>query len=190
MNKINLEEAKEDLGYLKYYNNSVPVLDSIKQIFDTPEAKELINEDNYYELYKNIFSANGVSFSEIIPALTKILLASGIPLDNILNNLMSAIPSNCFRTCSALEEIEIPENIEIIGKSAFYRCPNLAKVKIPKTLKVIEEGAFKDCFSLFRHGNKATGIICNATQEEMKDLLVKDYLIIEFRDGIKVYGRN
>lgn len=49
---------------------------------------------------------------------------------------------------SALKSINIPLNIETIGKFAFEHCYNLVSITIPKNTKIIEEGAFTCCKSL------------------------------------------
>ena len=55
---------------------------------------------------------------------------------------------NTFRGCTALESIEIPEGIEVIGYSAFEGCTSLKTVKIPNSVREIRRGAFAGCKSL------------------------------------------
>ena len=55
---------------------------------------------------------------------------------------------NTFRGCTALESIEIPEGIEVIGYSAFEGCTSLKTVKIPNSVEEIRRGAFAGCKSL------------------------------------------
>lgn len=49
---------------------------------------------------------------------------------------------------SGLEEIVLPDTIEIIGDQAFRDCKKLKKVTFPKNLKKIEDGAFANCIAL------------------------------------------
>ena len=55
---------------------------------------------------------------------------------------------NTFRGCTALESIEIPEGIEVIGYSAFAGCTSLKTVKLPESVHEIRRGAFAGCKSL------------------------------------------
>ena len=55
---------------------------------------------------------------------------------------------NTFRGCTALESIEIPEGIEVIGYSAFEGCTSLKTVKLPESVHEIRRGAFAGCNSL------------------------------------------
>ena len=47
-----------------------------------------------------------------------------------------------------IEEIILPDNIEIINKRAFMNCEDLKIITLPKELKTIEKYAFSDCNSL------------------------------------------
>ena len=47
-----------------------------------------------------------------------------------------------------VNEIIIPQGIEIIGNGAFHGCKSLAKIKIPDTITVINENAFSGCSAL------------------------------------------
>ena len=48
----------------------------------------------------------------------------------------------------SMEELEIPEGIEIIGSYAFFACDELKTINFPKTLTIIKEYAFERCDSL------------------------------------------
>lgn len=52
----------------------------------------------------------------------------------------------CFKNCSALKEIRIPDNVKKL-KYAFQNCTSLEKVWLPKQLVLIEK-AFSNCTSL------------------------------------------
>ncbi len=49
---------------------------------------------------------------------------------------------------SGIEEVVIPDTVEVIGDDAFHDCAKLKKVTLPKSLKTIEGYAFADCTSL------------------------------------------
>jgi hypothetical protein len=49
---------------------------------------------------------------------------------------------------TALEELVMPEGIEILKGAAFEKCSNLKEVTLPATLTTIEYGVFNDCVNL------------------------------------------
>lgn len=53
-----------------------------------------------------------------------------------------------FNGCTALEEINIPENVEWIPEYTFYGCNNLKHVQLPDNLRSIDRYAFAGCQSL------------------------------------------
>ena len=70
------------------------------------------------------------------------------PLLKIENGL--AIKDNCVLYCvdTQVINIEIPENIEIIGSRAFYGLEYLESVTMPPSVKVICDEAFSECYNL------------------------------------------
>ncbi|MBP3402184.1 MAG: leucine-rich repeat domain-containing protein [Clostridia bacterium] len=56
-----------------------------------------------------------------------------------------AIGECAFEGCSKMENIVLPESIQLIEEYAFYRCNKLLDVRIPSGVKVIENNAFKSC---------------------------------------------
>ena len=57
----------------------------------------------------------------------------------------SAIPDWAFAECQALEELILPDRIEILGNRAFYRCISLKDITLPDTLKRIGDETFYQC---------------------------------------------
>ena len=55
---------------------------------------------------------------------------------------------NGFGGCSNLEEITIPQNVEIIGTSALSGCKKISKIKLPNSCWSISPYAFNGCESL------------------------------------------
>lgn len=65
------------------------------------------------------------------------------------------VPSECigisgetFRNCKELEEIELPENLEIISYNAFENCSSLKNITIPPKIKIIYGYTFSGCSHL------------------------------------------
>ena len=57
------------------------------------------------------------------------------------------LPSYAFKGCTALQEVTLPDNVQVIGEYAFFRCEALTKVVLPQVVR-IEESAFHECTSL------------------------------------------
>ena len=79
------------------------------------------------------------------------------------------IPTQCFRECTALESVVLPDSVKLIdattnsASGAFYYCPNLKKVFIGQSIESIQGNAF------------------NTRGEELE---------ITFREGVKTLPAN
>lgn len=60
---------------------------------------------------------------------------------------LTTIGDNAFQD-SSVENIAIPEGVQIIGNSAFNSCDSLASVVLPETLTSIGDNSFRGCTSL------------------------------------------
>lgn len=61
--------------------------------------------------------------------------------DTILNN-------SVFKSCTALEYIELPMNMTEIGKNLFFECTSLKSITIPANVTEIKANAFEGCIAL------------------------------------------
>ena len=61
--------------------------------------------------------------------------------------MITQIADNGFANCTALKQINLPDNINVIGKKAFSGCSSLSSIKIPNA-SVIGDSAFWLCSSL------------------------------------------
>ena len=61
--------------------------------------------------------------------------------------MVTRIADNGFANCTALKQINLPDNINVIGKKAFSGCSSLSSIKIPNA-SVIGDSAFEFCLSL------------------------------------------
>lgn len=55
------------------------------------------------------------------------------------------IGKDCFKDCSQMKELTIPNSITTIGPSAFYGCSSLSKVSMPSSIVSIGSNAFHLC---------------------------------------------
>ena len=66
----------------------------------------------------------------------------------ILNEGITAIPDNAFRSCTGTKNISLPQGVTSIGNNAFYTCADLTSMDIPESVTSIGNRAFYDCRSL------------------------------------------
>ena len=104
--------------------------------------KELINTNNFYELYN--LAADELYFSQSTGTLTRVLLSVGIdPLQ-----YMNEIPYCYLYGKSTVTHFEIPSNIELIGGSAFSMCEELISVDFGSNVVRVGDSAFSECSNL------------------------------------------
>lgn len=61
---------------------------------------------------------------------------------------MSFIPDWAFYNCDELTNVDIPNNVTLIGSMAFMRCKNLESVTLGEDIINIDSEAFRDCTNL------------------------------------------
>ena len=105
------------------------------------EHIDLVKEDNYRELYEEVYD-------EVVRAvwggeLTDLLFAAGInPL-----LYMDFVPQG-FGNSSTMTSITLPSNITYIGFGAFQCATRLESIVIPRSVKSVGARAFSDCIGL------------------------------------------
>ena len=82
--------------------------------------------------------------------MTKIL---AYPLGKNLDNYnvpdgIETIGKNAFYYCATLTNITIPDTVTSIEEEAFYKCTGLTSITIPNSVTSIEYSAFKGCAAL------------------------------------------
>ena len=59
----------------------------------------------------------------------------------------ATLPGNAFMDCTALQEVTLPDGVQVIGEYAFIRCAALTTVNLSQVTR-IDESAFRECTSL------------------------------------------
>ncbi len=61
---------------------------------------------------------------------------------------VTEVAESGFRDCPALEEVFLPDSVEIIRANAFFSCERLSFVHLPSALRIIGARAFEGCAAL------------------------------------------
>ena len=131
----------------------------VKRRLKEPEIAELINNNEWGELYENFPN-------EYCNELTFILLNIGIDplkyMDYIpagyfrdfefsyftIPKHIKEIKYTAFRGCKNLTSIDIPNSVEKIEAQAFYNCGKFLSIELPPKLKIIKHYCFGYCKEL------------------------------------------
>ena len=68
----------------------------------------------------------------------------------VLPNNLQIIDIGAFSLCTNLKSITIPNTVQEIGKCAFYLCKSLTEIEIPSSVTIIGDYAFGYCSSITR----------------------------------------
>ena len=61
---------------------------------------------------------------------------------------VTSLGDNCFRDCSSLTSITIPNSVTSLGEACFYDCSSLTSITIPNSVKSLSNYCFSGCSSL------------------------------------------
>ena len=61
---------------------------------------------------------------------------------------VTVISKDCFRDCTALTTLKLPDTLEAIGEGALRNCTGLRGIEIPKSVAFIGKDAFSGCTGL------------------------------------------
>jgi hypothetical protein len=107
--------------------------------------------------YRAFFGCSGlksISFSDTVSTIGKEafcfcggLTELTIP-DTVDGEIVSALGPGCFRDCTELTTIILPDSLTTIESEAFAGCAKLRGLYIPQGVESIEENAFAGCVAL------------------------------------------
>lgn len=140
---FNIEIDGEILKHIEYkdFNNKDKdvvfiVPKGVKAIY--PYAFSRIKNLTKVIMHKDIRYIDQMAFH----GCEKLQSVIGLEKSQIMKNF------NGFNGCVNLEEITIPQNVEIIGTSALSGCKKVSKIKLPDSCWSISHSAFNGCESL------------------------------------------
>lgn len=113
-----------------------------------------------------------------------------------INYNIPQIPLGCFKDCSKLEMVKLPNKLTRIRSFAFEKCIKLKSIYLPSNLKDIGSRTFENCIQLssinipstLTHFEGDCFINCNLTQINIPSNLkriIKEYSIKDIKDKIK-----
>lgn len=121
----------------------------IEKFFEDKENITLLNDNQFDTLYIKFEWASSKRFglketSRFIHTsfLTKLLTKCNL---QIIDKFEDKLPAGYLAETENLINIQIPDNIKIIGTCAFLNCLNLKNVVLSKNLKQINQNAFRGC---------------------------------------------
>jgi hypothetical protein len=147
-----MDKDDEDIDFVQFFAKDLTKNSGLFNYFDENEysndlASYFYNVEFVIELSKNNYT---VSQSTTRDDDFKMWHYDSIPLIRSIDfdTDDDYIEEKEFEEFIGLEEINIPEKITDIGKSAFKDCPFLSNLTLPKTLKIIRAYAFENCDKL------------------------------------------
>lgn len=102
-----------------------------------------ISEISFFDGERFVFpnAVEAVAGERKVPSLVRAIAVDVLRMMELKNRCLVKFLTN-------LKQVEIPEGLEQIGKSAFFDKRGIISVKFPSTLKEIESRAFRNCISL------------------------------------------
>ena len=127
--------------------------------FGYKKLNSVVFEDGVEVIEKGAFARSGIT-KAVLPESVKDLIGErrggyfSSPFQNCENLKEINIPKgikvlpNYFLDGTAIENIELPEGLEIIPVSCFNYCQSLKSINIPSSVHTVKEHAFNGCNSL------------------------------------------
>lgn len=160
-------------------------------------------QDIVFVVPKEVKAIDGYAFSRI-KNLRKVIMHKDIRyIDQLAFNGCKKLQSvsgledsetmkifNGFGGCSNLEEISIPQNVEIIGNNALKGCKKISKINLPSICWSISPYAFSECESLkYIEIPVSTELVSTGAFEGCKDLVIV-YLDNNDKKSLEDYYRE
>lgn len=114
---------------------------TISEIYLSNEVKVIEEEAFLATKFTKLFFTNS-----LVEIKDKAFAGSRIQSITLPNGIQ--LGEGVFRGCTELEEVILPEDMEILPKETFDACSKLKKVGLPQSLTSIGEYCFQNCFSL------------------------------------------
>ena len=145
---------------------SAEKLSQIKKFLKEDQVKEVLNNQEFDNLYKLFAQWTIYKGGVFLSDLTQLLLNANI---NILSGL-TFIPANCFRGLD-ITNLNIPSNIRSIGRWAFAQS-GLQRITLPQHISELPENTFYDCPQLIEVNSTPLKKIDISTFQECPELQI------------------
>lgn len=133
--------------------------DKVKQFLSQRKILDLIDDENYVEVYKLCNNPDRAELTEFLLScnirpdeymtdLPEYYLASSEINEYSVSSNITTIGMCAFHWCADLVNINLPNSIISIGPGAFYYCYNLEHIVLPDSVQIIDGAAFRECNNL------------------------------------------
>lgn len=115
---------------------------------DGKKIKEIVRKDGFMYFLGHDYTAAITDFFDPEKSTKYLKLPGEIDDEDGSTYKVREIYGAVFFYRQELEEVELPEEIEIVGENAFAECRNLKKVTMSDNVKKLEHGVFTGCKKL------------------------------------------
>ena len=132
------------------------IVNEVCPYFQTKELAEKVEEIIFHDSIKYVGTMNSpitsvrkVTFGknmEMFPHLRFLKYLEEVYFHPF--NKIRILEAHMFQGCCSLRNIELPYNLDAIGKSCFVDCWSLERIKIPADICLIHTDAFSRCYNL------------------------------------------
>jgi uncharacterized protein YpmB len=127
----------------------------IKSEADPNELYYYKNEDGTYEVSSDERTENCTIFnlpeehnSAIVTTISENAFKGSNAVEINIPDSITKIEKSAFICAEKLKEVKFGKNVKQIGESAFFQCTSLEEVILPDSLEVIDDATFLSCTSL------------------------------------------
>ena len=124
-------------NFVIYYTDGTSETHDLSDMFGDPNDRKILV---FSKLSDGTYGVMAGGMAKYEAKITIPATYNDVPVTQVL--------SNGFKDLTALQKIEMPNSIKVIGKSAFQGCTGLNNLVLPSGLKEINQYAFNDCVLL------------------------------------------
>lgn len=145
-------EIPDDILYVEGFNGKV----NLKEVYFSQNSKA-----NNVRTIGNGTGLEKITLPPLVTSLPSYMFHTATSLKEVVfydNCQLTSFPTEMFKSCTALEHVDVPDSVTTIGGSCFISCSNLKSVTMSSVTK-INSNAFNGCTSLSRINSDVDGLV-------------------------------